>query len=87
MTQGHTMNLSDLLVVELFFDNLKMFNQAWEETLQVYCNGLDEHVLENLCERLVKKSAPMKHAMTLYQQDIVLRKEPRSCHKIDDCGQ
>ena len=29
-TQEHTMNLSDLLHVELYNDNLKMFNQAWQ---------------------------------------------------------
>ena len=32
-TQGHTMNLSYLLNVELYTDNLKVFNQPWEETL------------------------------------------------------
>ena len=41
---------------------------------------MDEHVLGNLFERQVKKSTLMKHAMTLYQQDIILKKEPRS-HK------
>ena len=31
-------HLSDLLNVELRNDNLKMFNQAWEETLSGLCN-------------------------------------------------
>ena len=31
-TQGHTMNLNYFLHVELYNDNLKMYNQAWEET-------------------------------------------------------
>ena len=32
-TQAHAMNLNDLLDVGLYNDNLKMFSQAWEETL------------------------------------------------------
>ena len=75
-TQGHTMNLSDLLYVELYNDNLKMFNQAWEDTLLAFGNDLDEHFLENLYERQEKRSTLMKNAMTLHQQDIVLKKEP-----------
>ena len=47
------MNLSDLLDVELYNDDLKLFNQAWEETLFGYV--VDEGVLENLYERKVKK--------------------------------
>ena len=58
-TQGHTMNFSDLLDVELHNDNLKMFNQAWEEVLRSLGNDLDEHFLENLYARKVKKSTLM----------------------------
>ena len=47
------MNLADLLNVELYNDNLKMFNQTWDETL-----------VENLYERQVRTSALMKHALT-----------------------
>ena len=64
------MNLSDLRNVQLLNDNLKMFNQGWEEILL----ELDEHVLENLNERHVKKSTLMKHAMILYQQDTCSEK-------------
>ena len=76
------MNLSDMLDVELYNDSLKMFNQAWEETLVALGDDLGEGVLENLCERQVWKSAFMKHVMTLHQQDIVLKKEPRSYAKL-----
>ena len=76
------MNLSDLLDVELYNDSLKMFNQAWEERLLSFGDDLGEGVLENLCERHVRKSAFMKHVMTLHQQDIVLKKEPRSYAKL-----
>ena len=71
-TQGHPMNLSDLL------DNFKMFNQAWQETLPAFGNDLNKHVVENLYERQVNKSTLMKNAMTLYQQDIVLKKSPEA---------
>ena len=49
-TQGHMMNLSDLLNFKLYTDHLKMWNQAWEETKVALDNDLDESVLENLCE-------------------------------------
>ena len=34
-SQGQTMNVNDLLHVELHSDNLKMFNQTWEETRRI----------------------------------------------------
>ena len=61
------MKLNDFLDAELCKDNLKMSNQAWEETLLALGNDLDEHVLENLYERQVKKSTRMKHAMEFFQ--------------------
>ena len=81
-TRGHTMNLSDFLDVELNNNNQKMFNQAWEETLSVLGSDVVEHVLENFYERQVKKSTPMKHAMTFYQEDIVVQKEARTLPKM-----
>ena len=86
-TPGHTMNLIDLLDVELYNDNLKMFSQAWEETFLALGSDSDEHVLENLCERQVKQSTLMKHAMTLCQQDTVSKKGAEVLTKIEDCGQ
>ena len=49
--QEHTMIWSDLFDVELYDENLKMTNQVWEETLQVFSNDLDDGGLEKLCER------------------------------------
>ena len=80
------MNLSDLLYVQLHNDTLKMFNQTWEEALQALGYDLDEHVVEHLDERQVKKSTLMKHAMTLYQQDTVLKKRSREAAKDEDSG-
>ena len=62
-TLGHTMNLNDLLEVELYNDNLKMFSQAWEEKSSALGNDLDEHVPENLYERQAKGSTLMTHAI------------------------
>ena len=76
-TQGHTLDLNDL-----YNNNLKMLNQVWEEFLLALGYDLDEGVLENLCERQVKKSTLMKNAMTLYQRDLVVKKEPRSKPKL-----
>ena len=63
-TQEHTMNLSGLLRVELYNDNVKIFNHAWEETLLALVSDLDEYVLENLYERQANKFTLMKNAMT-----------------------
>ena len=73
-TLGHTMILSDLLDVELYIDNVKMSNH---ETLPASGINFDEHSLEKF-EQQVDKSTLMKHAMTLHQEDFVLKKEPRS---------
>ena len=45
----HTTILSDLFDVELYDEDFKMTNQAWEETF--FCNGLDDDGLEKLYER------------------------------------
>ena len=50
-TLEHTMNLNDLLSVELCNDKLKVFDHALEETLLALGNDLDEHVQDNLYER------------------------------------
>ena len=81
-TQEHTMNLSNLVIVELYIDNPKMFNQAWKETVLARGNDLDEGVLENLCERQVRTSTLMQNALTLSQPDIVLKDEPRSDKRL-----
>ena len=47
-THGHTMNLNDLLIVELHNDNHNMFNQAWEEILLALGNDLDA-VFSRIC--------------------------------------
>ena len=59
------MNLSDSLDVELS----QRQSQSLGRNITGIGNYLDEHVLENLYERQVTKSTPMKHAMTLCQQD------------------
>ena len=57
------MNLSDFLNVELYDDNLEMFNQAWEETLWALGNDLDEHILEKLYERHVQQCTLQRNAV------------------------
>ena len=81
-TQEHAMNLNDMLNVELYNQNLNMFNQAWEETLLALGNDLDENVLNNLYDRQVSKSTLMKNTSSLYQSATVPQKEPRSYQKL-----
>ena len=80
------MNLSDLLEVELRNDNLKMLNQAWEETSSAFGDDLDQHGPENLYEWQVKKSTLMTHAIKLNQQDIILKKGAEKLRKVEDDG-
>ena len=48
--QEDTMKLTDLLLVELEYDNLKLFNQSCEEALFAMGDDLDGFVLETLYE-------------------------------------
>ena len=75
---------SDALDLDLYGDDLKMLNLAGRKTWPPFGHDLDAHVLENVYERQVKKSPLMKHAMTLYQQNISgkgTEKQPM----IEDC--
>ena len=77
-TQVHTMNSSELLLVELYNDNVKIFNHASEETMLALVVDLDEHVLENLYERQANKFTLMKSAMTLFHQDVLVQKNQQA---------
>ena len=59
------MNLNDLLNVGFHNDNLKMFDQAWGETLTALVVIWMKVSLENLSERQVRGSTLMKNALTL----------------------
>ena len=61
-TEEHTLNMNDVPNVELYNDILKMFNQAWEETLLAPGDDLDEHVLDNWYEMQVTKFTLIKNA-------------------------
>ena len=54
------MTLNDLLNAELYNDNLKMLNQAWEETLLAFGNDLlGRRCPREFVERQVRKSTPI----------------------------
>ena len=81
-TQGHTMILSDLLNVELHNDSLKMFNQAWEETLPAFWQWFGQTCLGDLYERRLKKVYTDEAYGDIYQKDVVLKREPRRCQRL-----
>ena len=58
-----------------------MYNVARDKTLKAPNNDLDEGVLGNVYERQVRQSTLMKNDFTLYQSDMVLKKEPKSYQK------
>ena len=45
------MSLNDLINVEVHYDNLKAFNQTWEETLLTLGSDVDENIQQSLYER------------------------------------
>ena len=75
---------SDALDLDLYGDILKMLNLAGRKTWPALGHDLDAHVLENVYERQVKKWPLMKHAMTLYQQNIAGKGDER-LPMITDC--
>ena len=79
------MNLNDWLNVELYSNNLKMFNQACEETSCALGNASDEHVLENLCERQVKTSTLIRNAMSFFIKNV-LKTRAEKLPEIKDSG-
>ena len=62
-TPGRAVGLTDLLNIELYNDNLKQFNHAWEEMLLTLDRGVDEEMLPNLYEGQVKRSSIVKHGL------------------------
>ena len=60
MTRGHTMSLNDLINVELHYDNLKAFNQTWEETLLTLGSDVDENIQQSLHERQKRSLLPCR---------------------------
>ena len=72
-TEGHTMILSDLLAVELYNDSLKMFNQAWDETLPAFWQWFGQTCPGDLYERRLKKVYTDEAYDDTYQQDVVLK--------------
>ena len=67
--QEDTMKLTDLLLVELEYDNLKLFNQSCEEALFAIGDDLDGFVLETLYERLKDREAAVVSAKRGVGQD------------------
>ena len=77
-TQVRAMGLTDLLNIELYNDNLKQFNQAWEELLLSLDKGVDGEMLEYLCKGQIRRSSVMENGLSLYHSDILLKRELKS---------
>ena len=63
-TQGREVGLTDLLNIELYNDNLKQFNQAWEEMLLSLDRGVDEEMLPNVYEGQIRRSSIMENGLS-----------------------
>ena len=67
-TEEQTMELSDLISLELKQDNLRGFDMAWDEMLL----GMDElpkdRTLESLYRKQLSKSTQFQNALALYEQ-------------------
>ena len=72
-TQGHTMNLNELLNVGLYNDNLKMFSQAWEETSSAF---------RNILMNMFSKTYTRQESFDIISARHFLKKESRKYHKL-----
>ena len=61
---------------------LKIFDQAWKDTLMVMDSELDVAFVEGLSCRQLEMSTLMKNALALYHTDQVHRKEPQSYREL-----
>ena len=84
-TPSHTTNFSDLLSVEVVQRQPQHVQSSLGRIVSVLGN-FDEHVLENLYERQVIKSALMNNALTLNHQNIILKRAKRPS-KVEDYGE
>ena len=82
INKTQAMSVTDLFNIEMRHDNLKVFNQPWEETQLLLDKNVDEELLENLYERQLRKSSLMKNALSLYHSDILLKREPMNSKKL-----
>ena len=73
---GRVSGSNDMLNIELRDDNLKMFDQTWEETLMAMEKERGRDFLQSLHQRPSEKSRLMKYDLALYHSDQVHRKEP-----------
>ena len=85
--EQHTMNLLDLLDVDLYNENLKMFNQAWEETLSAPCLWFGWTCSQKTCTRGIGENSLHSWRMLwpVYQSGHCSEKGADRCyHKIKD---
>ena len=82
------MDLTDLLNIELYKDNLKMFKQAWERTsFSLDKLVMMEDMLGRSCDRRVAKPSLMKNVLSLYQTNLVLMNEQKKSPKFEGHGE
>ena len=74
--------MNDLLNIDLVSDNLKEFDQAWEETLMALEKEPEVDLVEGLHHRQLEKWTLMQNALALYHSDQVHRKEPQSYSRL-----
>ena len=76
--QAGAIGLNDLLNIELRDGNLKMSDQAWDETL----TAMDMKLEMASWKVQLDKSTIMKNALALNRSDPVRQQEPKSCTKL-----
>ena len=74
--------INELPHIELFNDNLKIFDDAWERILMALDKAPEEDCLEGLYHRQLEKSTVMQRALTLCFSDRTHREEPKSYSKL-----
>ena len=81
-TELQALDETDLMSLTLQRDNLRAFDQAWDEILLNIEEEPKEKMLELLYRTQLEQSSEIQNALALYEQDIVQRGESRSYVKL-----
>ena len=81
-SDGAVLDISDFLYMELFGDNLQIFDTKEDETIIAMQKQPEEELLENLHVRQFEQFDQLKQLVALYVQDTAHTSEPDNYTKL-----
>ena len=84
--EGAICNIDDLMNCELHGQNLKQFNNTWEEILESLSNNPElipaPPVLETLYLKQLRKFDPLRLQLDRYDDDVLMNNQPKDYEKL-----